>query len=332
MAISPISRRPDHTLPAGTPDVRSWEVRSAVDDERVGTVDDILVDDERDDARFLDVDLGPLHGHRLLPARRTRPDGERRILWVDGLARDDLENAPKYALDGDVVPADHVRRAEAAYDAASERRAAESREAARTPAGRPAATGVPGDSPARLARLDDLDEYRVAGGDADPRGWKLVTIEAKPVGKVAELLVDIEERRVRYLDCDLDEKTLRLEPLDRHVLIPVERVRLDPRHHRVVVDGLLERDLRDYPVYGGLPLRGEDAARIRAAFEDDGAGDAIRRREEVQAAPRREETAVEEPASDERRRVEAVQLRGEGEEVRIHLSGDDIVIEKRPRT
>ena len=54
--------------------------------------------------------------------------------------------------------------------------------------------------------------------------------------------------------CAHSEKSLKLESIDRHVLIPVERARLDHKHKSVILDGLFGRDLSSYPVFTGLPL------------------------------------------------------------------------------
>jgi hypothetical protein len=87
------------------------------------------------------------------------------------------------------------------------------------------------------------------------------------VGKVAELLVSPGQMQAKYLDVVVDEKELELEPVDRHVLLPAERVRLEAGAKRVVVGGLLADDLGGYPQYGGLPLRHGDARGLEDVFD-----------------------------------------------------------------
>ena len=53
---------------------------------------------------------------------------------------------------------------------------------------------------------------------------------------------------------------------ERHVLIPLQQVRLDREDKQVLVDGLTADGLRDLPVYGGLPIAGDFETRVQQAF------------------------------------------------------------------
>ena len=57
MPLIPLSRNPDHALPADALDVRGWTVKTSLDREKVGKVDDLLVD-ERGRPLYLDVNMG----------------------------------------------------------------------------------------------------------------------------------------------------------------------------------------------------------------------------------------------------------------------------------
>ncbi len=373
MALRPLSRREDFRFPAGAYDVRGWEVRTEADDEKVGKVDDILLD-AGGDLRYLDVDLGLFRKHVLVPLDRAHGEPDSEVVWIEGVSGDALEAIPEYNREPDDVGSEYARRLDAAWAEVRNRPVTQ-------PPARPATAQ---DAELPLARLSEMADYRVSG-DADPRGWKVVGADAEKIGEVRELLVDRRELRAAYLDCDVDEDRLELEPLDRHVLIPVERVRLDRGHKHVVVDGLLPRDLDDYPVYGGLPLTRDDAegleriydrggsslrtearepdasARDRAAAESGHrhffgrtAGDVdvepdvreARHRFEDDAAAERHRAAAEtveeeRNAADARRMAadardeqvvreeDAATIRREDDEVRIRVSGDDIIIEKR---
>jgi hypothetical protein len=37
-----------------------------------------------------------------------------------------------------------------------------------------------------LSRLSDLDDYEIASGDPDVRGWKVYSADGKEIGKVHE--------------------------------------------------------------------------------------------------------------------------------------------------
>lgn len=145
----------------------------------------------------------------------------------------------------------------------------------------------------RLVRLSDLDEHRVAKDHSDPRGWEVLSSEGRRVGKVVELLVDPDVLRARYLDVRVDEKEMDMEPVDRHILLPLDRVRLRDGK-KVEVDGLSRGDFRDYPVYNGLPLQEEEERKLRKAFGDEGRrGEAVHDRGTRDTIRRHEGEATE---------------------------------------
>lgn len=88
-----------------------------------------------------------------------------------------------------------------------------------------------------LARLHELDDYKVADGDPDVRGWDVKTADGKRAGKVEDLIVDTGAMKVRYLDVELDRTTLQLNE-DRHVLVPLASARLDDDHDDVLLGSM----------------------------------------------------------------------------------------------
>ncbi len=121
--------------------------------------------------------------------------------------------------------------------------------------------------------MAELEKDYEVGGD-DPRGWKVVTGDGTTIGRVSELLVAPAEMKARFLDVSVDEDALKLEPVDRHVLLPSDRVRLDHSSKKVVVAGLLAPDVADYPQYGGLPLTRGHARDIEGFFDRAGTPEA----------------------------------------------------------
>lgn len=238
--------------------------------------------------RYLDVDLGFMKKHVLVPLHRSRADRDSETVWVEGVSKERLEEAPEYALGPESLDESFERRLDAYFDTHSvtsdtpataapadyttppAHEAPAAHEAA-APAG--AGTGAPPMESVELRRMTDLEkDYEVAGHD--PRGWKVVTGEGETVGQVAELLVAPGEMKARFLDVAVDEKALRLERVDRHVLLPSERVQLDHGSKKVVVAGLLAYDLAEYPQYGGLPMADGHARDIYHYFERAGSVDA----------------------------------------------------------
>ncbi|HEY0513164.1 MAG TPA: PRC-barrel domain-containing protein [Thermoanaerobaculia bacterium] len=157
-----------------------------------------------------------------------------------------------------------------------------------------------------LTPLRRLHSYRIAEGDPDVRGWRVLGADGKAIGEVDELLVDREALRVRYLDVTLDsslfgdavtapvseaarsvssqmaeafvrgtlsetENALVPEHLQdrdtRHVLIPIGNARLDPEHDRIVVEGLRAADAPGLPDYHGQPVSRDFEAGVRQRFD-----------------------------------------------------------------
>lgn len=301
MALISVARRKDPAFPPGTLDMRGWTVRTQLDDERIGKVDDMIVDAEGR-PHFLDVDLGMFDQHVLVPVGRVRPSAGDEVVWVQGIRKEQLEHVPEYALDPETLTSAYERRLIEVWDRLSG-----------SPVTEPASVPPVETGRSEYARLSAMEEYRVASADADPRGWTVVAGDGKKIGEVKELIVDTASMSARYLDCDIDEKALDLEPVDRHVLIPVRRARLDGDHRKVIVDGVFSTDVHRYPVYGGLPLEPALERRIDEVFGpwDDRAGDRVRN------------VTVENGGE--------VLVRQADGDVLIRVTSDDVIIEKRPR-
>jgi hypothetical protein len=59
-----------------------------------------------------------------------------------------------------------------------------------------------------LKPLSRLHDYEIVEGDPDVRGWAVVGADGRKVGEVADLLVDTDASRVRYLDVAVDTDLL----------------------------------------------------------------------------------------------------------------------------
>ena len=72
----------------------------------------------------------------------------------------------------------------------------------------------------RIAPMSALDDFEVAEGYPDIRGWRVASADGQEVGKVHDLLIDVDHMRTRYLDVRLT-KELASSPGDRNVLVPI---------------------------------------------------------------------------------------------------------------
>ncbi|HEX6048803.1 MAG TPA: PRC-barrel domain-containing protein [Gemmatimonadaceae bacterium] len=98
----------------------------------------------------------------------------------------------------------------------------------------------------RVAPLSELDDYKVADGDPDIRGWSVTTERGDRVGEVDDLIVDTGAMKVRYIAVDLDE---RLAGSDRKVLVPIGAAQLDDEQDRVLVVGISPDQFATLPEY-----------------------------------------------------------------------------------
>ena len=127
------------------------------------------------------------------------------------------------------------------------------------------AKGNPGDT-RRLARLDELDDYKVADGEPDIRGWDVLASDRRRIGEVHGLIADTVAMEVRYLDVEIDGEALGLES-DRHVLLPIGQAALDDDDDQVFLAGLSAADLASLPAYDHAPLTEEDELALRRQFD-----------------------------------------------------------------
>ena len=165
----------------------------------------------------------------------------------------------------------------------------------------------------RFERLSRLGKYEVEKHQVDPRGWDIVGRDGRTIGEVRDLVVDTEKMTARYLDVELDTKLFDLRG-DAHVMVPVERAQRDGTHKRLVVDGLTTERVAD------LCMAREDHY---AQFWDKWwAVDAGATRE-----PAAWTRAGALPDADVRRAIEEVRP---GEQVRIPVVREEIIVERRP--
>lgn len=126
----------------------------------------------------------------------------------------------------------------------------------------------------RVVPLDDLDDFRVADGDPDVRGWDVIAADGHKIGEVDELLVDTAAMKVRYLDVDLDDGVVRAGE-NRHVLIPIGYARVDEQDDRIFVDDLDSARFAALPEYSHQPLTREYENVLRTELDGSLSGERL---------------------------------------------------------
>lgn len=104
------------------------------------------------------------------------------------------------------------------------------------------------DNSPRVAPLGRLDDFQVAEGYPDPRGWDVVAADGMKVGEVHDLIVDTGAMRTRYLDVRLDTD-IAGEGDDRDVLVPIGAARMNDTGDHVLLDHLSTAQVAALPVY-----------------------------------------------------------------------------------
>ncbi|TVP46219.1 MAG: hypothetical protein EA350_07585 [Gemmatimonadales bacterium] len=291
MALHRISDREGSAGGAGSINARGWEVRTRVDNEKVGKVDDVLIEDSGE-ARFLDVDLGLFSRRVLLPVERASTDSTDEIVWVEEFDKDGFEQIPEY--DGDLAKlnADYREDLHRAYSTARPRGATGSGPSGAVSAGpRPTGAGRTGAAPTgrtttedetdrvkdtreaspkgdtRLGRVGELSDYEVADHHPDVRGWDVRASDDRRIGEVEELVADTVAMKVRYLDVKLESDFRHSDEMSR-VLVPIEHARLNEDDKVVWLDAVASHQARDIPAHRGT-FDPDYEARVARVFSTD---------------------------------------------------------------
>lgn len=116
----------------------------------------------------------------------------------------------------------------------------------------------------QLVHLDDMNDFQVADGDPDIRGWDVRTADGEKIGKVKDLVVDTGLMKVRYIEASIDKDVLNASE-DRHVLIPIGSARLDDDEDDVYLSSAII-DPRTLPPYDRKSLSREYEMALRERF------------------------------------------------------------------
>lgn len=240
MALHSISGSNNVRFDDGTYDLRSFSARSR-SGVRVGSVDDVLVDDGGN-PRYVCVHRSADDRHMLLPVGIVDAEPrEKEVAIPDG----DYRDIPAWSHEPNTIDANYERRLIDAWEADHTGERFYDRPDYRT---RGWSGSDRGDAQTTLERLDRLRDYRVAHDDPDPRNWLVVGRNGKTLGRVDHLIGDTSSMRIVYLDVELDRD---LAHDTRHVLIPTGHVDLDTKRKRVIAQGIDTRCALNLPEWTG---------------------------------------------------------------------------------
>jgi sporulation protein YlmC with PRC-barrel domain len=98
-------------------------------------------------------------------------------------------------------------------------------------------------------RLQELDrsDFEIIKGEPDIRGWDVKNAGGEKMGEVEELVIDAQERKVRYMVVDIDDGKLKFN--HRKVLLPIGMAELDRKDDDVILPNVQLEQLRSLPDY-----------------------------------------------------------------------------------
>jgi photosynthetic reaction center H subunit len=268
-AITPLSALPDCEVAERHYDVRGWDVLAS-GGEKVGEVTDLLVDVAKLKVRYLAVrvDADPAARHVLLPVGLAKLDETQRAVLLDSLSQPVILALPKY--EGGEVTRERETTLRATLQAAipagefydhphfdETRFYGDYRSAERSLLQR--RDSAVEEAP-RFTRLKNLDDFQVAPGSPDIRGWKVVGAEGEKVGTVEDFLVDTTAQKVRYLELDIEAAGAAAG----RTLLPVGLAIVDREDKIVFVPEIGAATIGRLPPYRGEPV---DRAYERALLD-----------------------------------------------------------------
>ena len=98
-------------------------------------------------------------------------------------------------------------------------------------------------------RLQELDrsDFEIVKGEPDIRGWDVKTTTGNKIGEVEDLIIDAQQKKVRYMVVDLDDNDLKLD--HRKILLPIGLAELDRKEDDVIVPNVQAEQLKLLPRY-----------------------------------------------------------------------------------
>ncbi|MGZ5242664.1 MAG: PRC-barrel domain-containing protein [Bacteroidia bacterium] len=125
-----------------------------------------------------------------------------------------------------------------------------------------------------LRPLSEVDDFEMDEMD-DVRGWDVLGSDGEKIGAVDDLLVDVRNNEIRYLDVEAVEELGR-EDIPRHLLIPIGAGHMNRNDDKVLLDELSKQELQNCPVFGGCPVTRDFENEVRINLWNDlGAGNGL---------------------------------------------------------
>lgn len=99
-----------------------------------------------------------------------------------------------------------------------------------------------------LKRFSDLDGYKIHKKDSDVHDWLVLGQDSRVIGHVNDLIVDMDIRKVAYLEISLADDFQRKN--GRNILLPIEKADIEKDTEEIIVP-MNEWEVELYPTYDG---------------------------------------------------------------------------------
>ncbi|MGH7622822.1 MAG: PRC-barrel domain-containing protein [Gemmatimonadaceae bacterium] len=116
-----------------------------------------------------------------------------------------------------------------------------------------------------VRRLARLPYHRISAGEPDIRGWLVIGADGRRIGRVRDLLIDLNSLRTRYIEVKLDVGIAAAAGGPTAVL-PVECLRSAVVRPYLHVLGVEANDFVDLPGFGTPPTDGDEDVQLRRFF------------------------------------------------------------------
>ncbi|GAA4321960.1 hypothetical protein GCM10023115_49790 [Pontixanthobacter gangjinensis] len=103
-----------------------------------------------------------------------------------------------------------------------------------------------------LYYLSELKDYKVNSKDSDIRGWQVKDLDKRVIGKVDDLLVNMDLGKVVYIDVEVDQAVIdtKHDPYSASADSQIkEFINKDGENHIIIPIGLIDINLEDKYVY-----------------------------------------------------------------------------------
>ena len=110
----------------------------------------------------------------------------------------------------------------------------------------------------------DRSDFEIVKGEPDIRGWDVKNSRGQKIGEVEELIVDVQQKKVRYMLVDLDDNELKLH--HQKVLLPIGLAELHKDDDDVILPNVDAEQLAALPGYDKNNLRADTERKICAVL------------------------------------------------------------------